>query len=555
MTETDLTLRWQRILSPTRRGLFAIGGGAAAAMATGPARAQPRPPEKPRGQVVVGLSQEPTVFHPLMPGIEVDQGVWWNLFSTLWIIDPDGKFIPDLAAEIPTQQNGGISEDGLLWKVKLRRDAKWHDGTPFTAEDVKFSLGLINNPNFRVRNRVGHNLVKEVTVVAPDEIHWRMETAYAPYLSILSLTFMVPKHVLDGAADPNTTPFQAAPVGTGPFRWGSRTPGDNIQLVANTAYHGTGPYLERLVFKYIPDLTVLYTQFRTGQIDYTGIAGISPAFAREAQNLRGRKVRVNPTASVESIAPNLESGPWGDKTVREALYLTMNKKALIEALYYGLPTPTESFLPQQSWAFNPDLPKHEYNPGKANAMLDAAGWKRGSGGIREKDGVRLEFANSTTVGNPLREQAQQLLMQDWKAVGAEMRIQNMPAAVIWGEFWTQSRFSSVMVSVNYMLGSDPDVTPRFSSKSIPAKGGRGQNNFQYQNAEVDALLLKGATEFDQAKRKEIYGRIQQIIRENLTILPIFQQTLVEGTKEGLNGFRANINTSSNCWNIREWYWA
>jgi len=555
MTETDRIMRWQSILSSTRRGLFAIGGGAAAAMATGPVRAQPRPPEKPRGQVVVGLSQEPTVFHPLMPGIEVDQGVWWNLFSTLWIIDPDGKFIPDLAAEIPTQQNGGISEDGLLWKVKLRRDAKWHDGTPFTAEDVKFSLGLINNSNFRARNRVGHNLVKEVTVVAPDEIHWRMETAYAPYLSILSLTFMVPKHLLDGAADPNTTPFQAAPVGTGPFRWGSRMPGDNIQLVANAAYHGAGPYLERLYFKYIPDLTVLYTQFRTGQIDYTGIAGISPAFAREAQNLRGRKVRVNPTASVESIAPNLESGPWGDRTVREALYLTMNKKALIEALYYGLPTPTESFLPQQSWAFNPDLPKHEYNPGKANGMLDAAGWKRGSGGIREKDGVRLEFANSTTVGNPLREQAQQLLMQDWKAVGAEMRIQNMPAAVIWGEFWTQSKFSSVMVSVNYMLGSDPDVTPRFSSTSIPAKGGRGQNNYQYQNAEVDALLVKGATEFDQEKRKQIYGRIQEVIRENLTILPIFQQTLVEGTKDGLNGFRPNINTSSNCWNIREWYWA
>jgi peptide/nickel transport system substrate-binding protein len=113
------------------------------ALAVGRASAQGtsagRPPERPRGQVVVGLSQEPTVFHPLMPGIEVDQGVWWNLFSPLWIIDPDGKFVPDLAAEVPTQANGGISEDGLLWKVKLRRDAKWHDGTPFTAEDVKFS--------------------------------------------------------------------------------------------------------------------------------------------------------------------------------------------------------------------------------------------------------------------------------------------------------------------------------------------------------------------------------------------------------------------------------
>jgi peptide/nickel transport system substrate-binding protein len=555
MTRDDPALRWHHIAAPTRRGLFAIGG--AAALAAGPARAQgtPRPPEKPKGQVIVGLSQEPTVFHPLMPAIEVDQGVWWNLFSTLWYIDPAGQFVPDLAAEVPTQENGGISEDGLVWKVKLRRDAKWHDGTPFTAEDVKFSLELINNPDFRVRNRVGHSLVKAITVTAPDEIQWRMETAYAPYLSILSLTFIVPKHLLGSAADANNTPFQNAPVGTGPFRWGSRTPGDNIQLTANTAYHGKGPYLERLVFKYLPDLTVMYTQFRTGQIDYTGIAGISPNFAREAQALRGRKVRVSPTASVESIAPNLEAGALADKTVRQALYMSMNKKALIEALYYGLPTPSESFLPQQSWAINSGLPKHEYNPGKANEMLDAAGWKRGVGGIREKDGVRLEFSNSTTVGNPIREQAQQLLMQDWKAIGAGMRIQNMPAAVIWGEFWQQSKYNSVMVSVNYMLGSDPDVTPRFSSKAIPAKGGRGQNTFQFQNAEVDDLLLKGATAFDQEKRKEVYSRIQQIVREELAILPIFQQVLVEGTNDNLIGFQPNINTSSNCWNIREWYWA
>lgn len=555
MSDFDAGARWRQILGPSRRGLFAIGATAAAGLVARPAGAQPKPPAKPRGQVVVGLSQEPTVFHPLMPGIEVDQGVWWNLFSTLWFIDPDGTFVPDLAAEIPTQRNGGISADGLLWTIKLRRDAKWHDGTPFTAEDVKFTLELINNPDFRVRNRVGHSLVKDIRVEAPDRIQWRMETAYAPYLSILSLTFMVPKHLLAGVADPNLSPFNHAPVGTGPFRWGSRAAGDNVTLLANPAYHGSGPHLERAVFKYIPDLTVLYTQFRTGQVDYTGIAGISPNFADEAKGLRRRKVHVNPTASVESIAPNLESGPWADKAVREALYLGMNKQALIEALYYGLPTPTESFLPNQSWAIEKDLPKHEYNPGKANALLDAAGWKRGARGIREKGGQRLEIANSTTTGNPIREQAQQLLMQDWQAVGASMKIQNMPAAVIWGEFWQQSKFSSVMVAVNYQLGGDPDVTPRFSSKAIGAKGGRGQNNIQFQNAEVDRLLAEGATEFDQDRRKAIYGRIQRIIREELAILPIFQQALVEGTKEGLNGFRPNINTSSNCWNIRDWYWS
>src|SRR5205807_1456588 len=161
----------------------------------------------------------------------------------------------------------------------------------------------------------------------------------------------------------------------GPFRWGERVPGDHIQLNAHAGYHGKGPYVERVVFKYIPDLTVLYTQFRTGQVDYAGLQGILPNFVQEAKTLKGRNI----------------------------------------------------------------------------------------------------FVYSTTSGNAVREQTQQLLIQDWRAIGAAMRVNNMPAAVIWGDFWQQSKFNSVIVGVNFMLGSDPDVTPRFGSGAIPAKGGRGSN--------------------------------------------------------------------------------
>ena len=212
-----------------------------------------------------------------------------------------------------------------------------------------------------------------------------------------------------------------------------------------TGYHGKGPYVERVVFKYIPDLTVLYTQFRTGQVDYTGLQGILPNFVQEAKTLKGRKIFVSATSSVEHVAPNLEFGPFADRTVREALYLAINKQAIIDALNYGLPTQTESFVPQQAWSFQQGLPQHKYDPAKANALLDAAGWARGSGGIREKGGVKLEFTNSTTSGNAVREQTQQLLIQDWRAIGAAMRVNNMPAAVIWGDFWQQSKFNSVMV--------------------------------------------------------------------------------------------------------------
>lgn len=551
----DQHLGWRR------RDMLALGllaGSSTLVGVKGRSIAQTKPaapPAKPRGQVVAGISQEPTVFNPLMPGSEVDQGVWWQIFSPLWYIDPMGRLVPDLVREVPSVANGGLSADGLTWKIRLRSDAKWHDGTPFTAEDVKYTLDLINTPGFRVRNRIGHNLVRDIVIVAPDEIHWRMESAYSPYLSILALTFMVPRHVLAKAEDPNTAAFNNRPIGTGPFRWGERVAGDHLLLHAIGSYHGTGPHLERVVFKYIPDLTALYTQFRTGQVDYLGIGGIPAHFAREAEGLKGRRISRSPTPFVEHIALNLEFGPFADKAVREALYLAMDKQARIDAIYYGLPVATESFLPRESWAFEPGLPVHKRDPARANALLDAAGWVRGANGIREKGGVRLSFANSTTTGNPGREQSQQLLQQDWLAIGAEMKISNMPAAVIWGDFWQKSKFESVAVGSNFMIGNDPDVTPRFSSKAIPAKQGAGLNTYQYRNAEIDRLLALGASQFDQQERKATYSRIQRMIREDLVLLPVYQSVMAEGLKDGLNGFAPNINCSSNCWNMRDWFWA
>lgn len=546
---------------PSRRRLMAQGLAAGTAVWLGPklgwtgTAAAATPPDSPTGQVVIGLSQEPTVFHPLMLHIEVDEGVYFNLFSALWRVSPDGDFVPDLVAEVPTVENGGISADGLSWRLKLRDDVKWHDGTPFTAEDVKFNIELINNPDFRAGRRAGHELVRDLTVVSPTELTWRMERAYAPYPAILAWTFLVPKHKLEGAADPNGGEFAGSPVGTGPFKWVERVPGDHITLAAYPDYHGQGPYLERLVVKYIPDLTVLYTQFRAGDVDYIGIQGITADHYEEAKTLEERVVAPVPQPFIENIAVNTALPVFQDRAVREALYLAMDKQSVVDAIYYGLPTTTESFLPAQSWAFNPDLPKHGYDPERAKAMLDEAGWVPGSDGVREKGGVRLEFVNSTTAGNQVREQAQQLLQQNWLEVGAKMNINNMPPAVMWGEYWMMSKFESAMVGLAFMIGPDPDSTDFFSSRSIGAKGGAGQNTTQYSNPEIDKLLAEGAATVDVAERTAIYKKMQEVTRRDLPYLPIFQYTMVSGHKAGMEGFVPNVNYQENCWNANTWYWA
>ena len=253
--------------SLSRRGLLALGAAAGTAGML------------PRAMAAIGAAfraEGPGRRRPLAGAdglqsadvaIEVDQGVYWNLFSPLWGVDPEGKFVPKLAAEVPTAENGGISADGLNWRVKLRGDVKWHDGTPFTADDVKFNLELINNPKFRAGRRTGHELVRDIKVVSPTEITWRMEKALR---ALSRRSCPGPSSCRSTSsrrqADPNTAPFNNAPVGTGPFTLGRARAGRPHHAAGQPELSSArAPISSASTFKYIPDLTVLYTQFQTGR--------------------------------------------------------------------------------------------------------------------------------------------------------------------------------------------------------------------------------------------------------------------------------------------------
>jgi peptide/nickel transport system substrate-binding protein len=167
--------------------------------------------------------------------------------------------------------------------------------------------------------------------------------------------------------------------------------------------------------------------------------------------------------------------------------------------------------------------------------------------------VKLSFSNSTTAGNKVREQAQQYLQQTWREAGVDMQINNMPAAVIWGDYFNLSEYDSVMVGWNHT--PDPDATSRFHSAYIPAQGGGGQNTPQYKNSELDAFLEQGVRELDQEKRAAIYQEVQRILRDDLAYLPIFQYVMPEGTKAGLENYKQSPFVQSNMWNVFEWYWS
>ena len=468
---------------------------------------------------------------------------------------PKGVLQPNLVVEVPSQKNGGISEDGLTWRIRLRDDVRWHDGEPFTAEDVKFTLELITNPKFRAWRTSGHSLVRDIKVVSPTELTWRMEEAFAPYLSFLAETFMVPKHILEKEADPNAAAFNQAPVGTGAFKWAQRIAGDHIELVANPDYFGEGPYIEQLVFKYIPDMTVLYTQFKSGDIDLVDQAYITADNYAEASTLSDRVVTLVPGASVESIYLNLEKPQFKDLAVRQALYAAIDRKAIIEALYYGVHTATETFMPQQSYYYNPNLPAQEFNLERARQILDEAGWVPGADGIRAKDGVRLSFANSTTSGDHLREQVQQFLQQTFAEIGVEMTISNLPAAVMWGDFWAQvairhgdrghhlsDRRRPGRHQPLALAGDRREGRSGLEQRAIFQSGGRcaareGRPHLRSGRAARDLPTCAGTHPSRPALPAAVCRH--HVLR----------------AQEGLEGFVPNPNTRTESWHAAGWYWA
>ena len=394
-----------------------------------------------------------------------------------------------------------------MFTVKLRPGVKWHDGAPFTARDVIFTWKTIMNPKVTAFSTVGFDQIADMWAADETTLKLKMKQPYAPIADILADMFIVPEHVLAKSADINKDEFNTRqPVGTGPFKFVSRAAGDHIALEANRAYHGPGPYLDRLIFKYVPDLTVLFTQLKTGRDRHHRAPGHPRRplprgeDAHEHQPPR-RSVHLLRDRSRRTTCCRCSRTSGCARRSTSA----MDKKPIVEKIWLGLAPEAESYVPPQSWAYNPKIKgRHKYDPERARKLLDEMGWKPGADGIRVKDGTRLSFENACTAGNKQREQIQQLLQQQWRQVGVEMKINNKPAAVLFGDFYRMSKFETILIGM--AMGSDPEHSFRIHSKYIPAKGGMGRNSVAYESAGDGPALDAGVRDIDREKRKKAYPR-------------------------------------------------
>jgi peptide/nickel transport system substrate-binding protein len=508
-----------------------------------------------KNNVIVGMTQEPVNFNPLLyvnSGTEeVPEAC---MFDALWDVNEMGQFIPNLAARVPTYENGGISPDGLVWKIELKKGVKWQDGASFTAKDVEFTYQTIVRPDVAIRSRSGFDLIADFKILDDHNVEIILAKPYVPFAWAWQKMHIVPEHILSTVGDINTAAFNTNPIGTGPYKLVKRVAGSHMIYEKNPDYHRGAPAVDKVIHKFVPDQTVAYTQFKTGEIDVFGLHGVPPERFEESRQLPDRDALETPAPWVEFVYFNCGKPQFKEKVVRQALYYAIDKEKWIKDIYYGLPPRTLSYLHPTHWAYHPDLKDPGYDPRRAAEMLEGAGWKKGADGIREKNGVKLNFSMSTTAGSKAREQAQAMVQSNWKEIGVAMEIKNMPASVVWGEYTTNSQFDTLMVGWEPTVGMDPDYAARCHSKQIPVKHGTGSNYVQYENPDLDKLLEEGVLISDMQKRKAVYHQIQAILHEDVPFAPIFAYMFMYGKKSDLKGYKINPYVTDITWNIQDWSW-
>ena len=542
----------------TRREFMKTTSKAAAVAAvagTGVASFAPPAVAKNKDRIIFGMTQEPVQFNPILYVNRGTENVPEAcMFDALWDINDKGVFIPNLATQVPSLENGDISPDGKIWKIHLKKGVKWTDGAPFTAKDVEFTYQTIMNPKVAVRSRTGFDLINNLKVVDDFNIEIELKKPYIPFLWAWQEMHIIPHHILSTEKDINTSTYNSNPIGTGPFMLKSRVAGSHMIYTRNPNYHRGPAKFKTFVHKFVPDMLVMYTQIKTGEIDYLGLAGVPFDRWEEAKKIKGRTFFSLRMPWVQFIYFNCERPQFKDPKVRKALYLACEMQKSIDDIYFGHRPRTMSYLHTTHWAYNTNLKEETPDPERAAKMLDEAGWKVGSDGIREKDGVKLKFTNSTTSGNPPRQGCQALFQQNFKAINVEMEIKNFPASVVWGEYTTKSKFDTLLVAWGPPAGLDPDYTARCHSKMIPNKYGVGSNYVQYANSEVDALLEKGVTISDMEERKKIYWRIQEILLDEVPFAPHGGSMRGGMRKEDLKGVKPNQYVTDEAWNVQDWYW-
>ena len=458
--------------------------------------------------------------------------------------------LPNWRAPSPRLQNGGISRDGLTVTYHLRHGVRWHDGQPFTAHDVAFSYAAVENPRNNVVGRSNFDAVASVTTPDPYTVVVHLKHRSAPIVSDFfgdsdQPIHVVPAHLLESLPDLNEAPFNAAPVGTGPFKFVRWDRGNRIVLEANDDYFMGKPNLRRIELLDVPDVTTLANQIRTHEVD---LGAVDPATYHAMLDVPDVARALFPLNGYVSYGFNLGRPPLGDLRIRQAIAYAIDKATIVEKNTFALAVVATADLPPESWAHDPNVPVYPYDVAKARALLDAAGWRTGPDGMRRRDGaplvVELAESQGSVTGHNEDVQVQSML----RAVGIDLEIRpyqptllSAPAEA--GGIIMKGAFD--MVNYSWIAGADPDNSSQFTCSAQPPT-----NLWRYCNAEVDAAERAQLDSYDVSARKRAFAIVERHVAADLPALWLYWPRRRYLMNPDFHGF--NPNCCGPAWNAYRW---
>jgi len=546
-----------------RRWLAAVGLACLAGAAGTSARA---------GELTIGLTQFPSTLNPQIDSMLAKSYVLAMTQRPLTAYDRDWQVVCMLCVTLPTLENGLAKPEptpeggqGIAVTYTIQPDATWGDGMPVTSADVVFTWKVGRHPRSGVSNFEAFRRILSIDTIDAKTFTLHVDRVTYDYnaagLDLLPAHIERPIFEADPANYRNRTAFDTDPANPGlafgPYRIAEVVSGARITLARNETWWGAAPAFDKITVRVIENTAALEANLLSGALDM--IAGelgfsIDQALAFEKRHKRDFQVIYKPGLIYEHLDLNLDNPILADRRVRRALVHALDRAAISARLFAGRQPVADGLVSPLDWVYDPDVPKYPYDPARAKALLDEAGWRAGAGGMRhDAAGNPLVIELMSTAGNRNRELVEQVLQSQWRDVGIETRIRNEPARVFFGETVAKRKFTGAAM---FAWLSSPENVPRTTlySDQIPSAQNNwaGQNDTGYNSPEMDALIDAIEIELDRDKRKALWARLQTLYARDLPVIPLYWRADAYVLPLWLSGVRPTGHQWTTTLWIEEW---
>ena len=437
--------------------------------------------------------------------------------------DAHNQAYGELATQVPTKADGGVSQDGLTITYHIRKGVKWSDGAPFDADDVVWSFHAILNPANNIVSRSGWDDIAKIDEPDKYTVVLHLKKPYSPFVETFFSSSganpcLLPKHLLAQYPNFNNVPYNSLPVGIGPFKYKKWERGQRVEMVANPLYFRGAPKLKEVDFEIIPDTNTVLTELESHQLDLW--YPVPPSFfATRMQGLNGFAYIRQPGYLFNHVDFNLNRPLLRDRAVRVALRYAMDRATMINKISHGIGLLQEQPAPRTAPYWDPNIPLVPFDIAKANQILDQAGWKRGPDGIRAKNGQKLSLVFVTNSGNPTGDSMIELIRSWWKQVGVDITVKHYLSALLFASYADHGivlRGNWDVIFFSWGVGATGDLSTLYACDQQPPNG---QNVLHWCDPVADKAMHDLYAQYDQAGRnKDDAILFQQLVKDVPTIV-------------------------------------